>query len=227
MADDDVAECPIVAAGAPGDRRRARLRKPRRLRSGAEGRRLRRRGHRSRGARGSRIPAGRVRARRAAASGRTPSSRALSLHHVADPGAVLDKVAGALGAGGIVIVVEWDWEAFDERTARWCLQRQVQPDGWMRRRLDAWADSGEPWEPAFRGWALEHGLNSAGTLVAELDRRFEQVLVPDRAVHVRRARRHERLRRAAGDRRRRDPADADRLRRAVNGDTHDSDPAHL
>ena len=100
----------------------------------------------------------------------------LSLHHVAEPGAVLDKVAGALGAGGIVIVVEWDWEAFDERTARWCLQRQVQPDGWMRRRLDAWSDSGEPWEPAFRGWALEHGLNSVGTLVAELDRRFEQVL---------------------------------------------------
>jgi SAM-dependent methyltransferase len=100
----------------------------------------------------------------------------LSLHHVAEPGAVLDKVAGALGAGGIVIVVEWNWEAFDERTARWCLQRQVQPDGWMRRRLDAWADSGEAWEPAFRGWAVEHGLNSAGTLVAELDRRFERVL---------------------------------------------------
>ena len=30
--------------------------------------------------------------------------------------------------------------------------------------------------PRFAGWALEHGLNSAGTLVAELDRRFEQVL---------------------------------------------------
>src|SRR6185312_1993163 len=99
----------------------------------------------------------------------------LSLHHVAEPGAVLDKVAGALAAGGIVIVIEWDWEAFDERTARWCLQRQVQPDGWMRRRLDAWSDSGGPWEPVFRGWALEHGLNSAGTLLDELDRRFERV----------------------------------------------------
>ena len=40
-----------------------------------------------------------------------------------------------------IVVVEWDWEAFDEATARWCLERKVQPDGWLRRRLDAWADS--------------------------------------------------------------------------------------
>jgi SAM-dependent methyltransferase len=100
----------------------------------------------------------------------------LSLHHVADPAAVVDKVAGALGEDGLVIVVEWAWEAFDESTARWCLQRQVDPDGWLRRRLDAWADGGEPWESAFGGWAVEHGLHSARTLVAELDRRFERVL---------------------------------------------------
>jgi SAM-dependent methyltransferase len=99
-----------------------------------------------------------------------------SLHHVADPGAVLDKVAGALGADGTVIVVEWDWEGFDEDTARWCLEREVQPDGWLRRRLDAWADSGEPWESAFQGWAREHGLHGARALVAELDRRFEQIV---------------------------------------------------
>ena len=95
----------------------------------------------------------------------------LSMHHVADPGVVLDKVAAALGAGGVVIVVEWDWEAFDETTARWCLERQVEPDGWLRRRLDAWADGGEPWESAFQGWAVDHGLHSARTLVAELDQR--------------------------------------------------------
>lgn len=98
----------------------------------------------------------------------------LSMHHVADPGAILDTVAGALGSGGVVIVVEWDWEAFDENTARWCLERQVEPDGWLRRRLDAWAEGGEPWESAFQGWAREHGLHSARTLVAELDQRFER-----------------------------------------------------
>jgi SAM-dependent methyltransferase len=99
----------------------------------------------------------------------------LSMHHVGDPGAVLDQVADALGPGGVVVVVEWDWQAFDENTARWCLERQVEPDGWLRHRLDAWADSGEPWESAFQGWAAEHGLHSARTLVAELDERFERV----------------------------------------------------
>jgi SAM-dependent methyltransferase len=99
----------------------------------------------------------------------------LSMHHVTDPGAILDKVAGALGPDGVVIVVEWDWEAFDENTARWCHERQVEPDGWLRRRLDAWAEGGEPWESAFQGWAVEHGLHSARALVTELDARFERV----------------------------------------------------
>jgi SAM-dependent methyltransferase len=100
-----------------------------------------------------------------------------SLHHVADVGVALDKVAGALPASGVVIVVEWEWEAFDEDTARWCVQRDADPDGWLRRRLEDWADSGEPWESCFRGWAVGHGLHSAAALMAELDRRFERVLL--------------------------------------------------
>jgi SAM-dependent methyltransferase len=99
-----------------------------------------------------------------------------SLHHVADPAAVLKRVAGTVGGDGLVIVVEWDWEAFDEDTARWCLERQVEPDGWLRRRLDAWTGSGQPWRSAFQGWAVEHGLHSARALVTELDRRFERVV---------------------------------------------------
>ncbi|MGZ4284821.1 MAG: hypothetical protein ACXVHB_11725 [Solirubrobacteraceae bacterium] len=95
---------------------------------------------------------------------------------MADPAAVLERVAGALDADGMVIVVEWDWEAFDEATVRWCLEREVQPDGWLRRRLDAWAESGQPWQSAFQGWAAEHGLHGAQALVAELDRRFERVV---------------------------------------------------
>ena len=46
-----------------------------------------------------------------------------SLHHVAEPGEVLEKVANGLAPGGLVIVVEWDWEGFDEATARWCFER--------------------------------------------------------------------------------------------------------
>ena len=33
-----------------------------------------------------------------------------SLHHVAEPGHVIDKIAKVLAPGGVVIVVEWDWE---------------------------------------------------------------------------------------------------------------------
>jgi SAM-dependent methyltransferase len=98
-----------------------------------------------------------------------------SLHHVTDPGAVLERVAGMLGGEGRVIVVEWDWERFDEVAARWCLERGVQQDGWLHRRLDAWAQDGQPWEDCFQGWAVEHGLHGVGRLVAELDQRFTRV----------------------------------------------------
>jgi SAM-dependent methyltransferase len=106
-----------------------------------------------------------------------------SLHHVADPASVLERVAGALGDDGLLIVVEWDWEAFDEDTARWCLEREVQPDGWLRRRLDAWAESGQSWESAFQGWAVEHGLHGARALISELDRHFERVVL-DRGPYL-------------------------------------------
>ena len=46
-----------------------------------------------------------------------------SLHHVADPAEVLDRVATALAVAGTLIVVEWAWEDFDEATADWCFER--------------------------------------------------------------------------------------------------------
>jgi SAM-dependent methyltransferase len=45
----------------------------------------------------------------------------LSLHHVADLEAVLERLAARLVPGGVLVVVEWAWERFDEATARWCL----------------------------------------------------------------------------------------------------------
>lgn len=100
-----------------------------------------------------------------------------SLHHVSDPGRVLDKVASDLVPGGRVIVVEWDWENFDEATARWCFERLAgsDEDGWLQRRHDAWMASGRTWEDYFHDWAHEHGLHSARRILRELDRRFEQV----------------------------------------------------
>jgi SAM-dependent methyltransferase len=47
----------------------------------------------------------------------------LSLHHVADLDEVLDRLAALLVPGGVLVVVEWAWEQFDEATARWCFVR--------------------------------------------------------------------------------------------------------
>ena len=41
----------------------------------------------------------------------------LSLHHVADLDLALDRLAALLVPGGVLVVVEWAWERFDE--ARW------------------------------------------------------------------------------------------------------------
>ena len=46
-----------------------------------------------------------------------------SLHHVADPAQVIDRMTSTLIGGGAVVVVEWAWEKFDEQTAEWCFER--------------------------------------------------------------------------------------------------------
>lgn len=97
-----------------------------------------------------------------------------SLHHVADPDEVVAKMADGLAPGGVVIVVEWDWESFDEATARWCADR-AEPESWLDRRLKGWRASGQPWEDYFRTWAGEHGIHSARELLHRLDKRFERI----------------------------------------------------
>jgi SAM-dependent methyltransferase len=99
-----------------------------------------------------------------------------SLHHLADPGRVLDRVASALAPGGIVAVVEWDWEAFDEPTAEWCFQRlgSAEESGWLHRRRDEWMASGEPWSDYVSGWAQEERVHSAETLLRLLGERFRR-----------------------------------------------------
>ncbi len=99
----------------------------------------------------------------------------LSLHHVADPAAVLDRVAGALRPGGSLVVVEWDWESFDEASARWCFERlDHEEDGWLQRTRERWLASGLPWDTYLPGMAAEHGLHSARALVDRLEERFER-----------------------------------------------------
>jgi hypothetical protein len=86
----------------------------------------------------------------------------------------VSSIAGALARAGVVVVVEWDWERFDEATARWGFER-AEAGGWLARRHEGWTASGQPWESYLRSWAEEHGIHRAQQLLAELDDRFEQV----------------------------------------------------
>jgi SAM-dependent methyltransferase len=100
----------------------------------------------------------------------------VSLHHVADPAEVVARVARVLARDGTLIVVEWAWEDFDEPTARWCFDR-LGPDegvGWLRRRRDAWTETGQGWDAYFRGWAEQEGLHSATALLRLLDETFDR-----------------------------------------------------
>jgi SAM-dependent methyltransferase len=101
-----------------------------------------------------------------------------SLHHVADPGEVLDRIAGALERAGLVVVVEWEWENFDEATARWCFERldRSDSDSWLVHRQNGWSSSGRSWEDYLQDWAEHHGLHRSRRVVGELDERFERLV---------------------------------------------------
>jgi len=99
-----------------------------------------------------------------------------SLHHVTDLGAVVDRIADVLTPLGVLVVVEWSWEQFDEATARWCFARL--PDsaetGWLAHHRRDWAASGDPWDAYLSGWARGHHLHSSTDIVQELDRNFDR-----------------------------------------------------
>jgi SAM-dependent methyltransferase len=97
-----------------------------------------------------------------------------SLHHVTDLALVIDGIEDALRKGGVLIVLEWDWEAFDDESAQWCFQRLGEEEGWLHRRREEWAVSGQEWQPYLRDWAAGEGLHRAEDIVRLLDQRFER-----------------------------------------------------
>jgi SAM-dependent methyltransferase len=99
-----------------------------------------------------------------------------SLHHVADPADVIERICDVLAPGATAVVVEWAWEEFDARTAEWAFARLRTSDdgGWLNRRHAEWRTSGEAWPSYLRSWAEAHGLHPAGTLVPLLDARLER-----------------------------------------------------
>jgi SAM-dependent methyltransferase len=99
-----------------------------------------------------------------------------SLHHVADPADVLDRIANTLAVGGTLVVVEWAWEEFDEPTADWCFQR-LGPDkegSWLHRRRDEWMASGQAWSRYLRDWAQREQIHAGETMLRLLDARFDR-----------------------------------------------------
>lgn len=97
-----------------------------------------------------------------------------SLHHVDDLGRVADHAAAALAPHGVLIVVEWAHEKFDEATARWCFGRL--PDdgeqGWLHSHRDLWLRSGQPWQVYLDAWVRDERLHSGQAIVKALKDRF-------------------------------------------------------
>jgi SAM-dependent methyltransferase len=104
-----------------------------------------------------------------------------SLHHVADLDQVLDLIHDTLTPGGVLVVVEWARERFDETTARWCFAR-LSPahdeahGGWLHRHRNRWAESGLTWPDYLQSWADEEGLHAGERILAGLDARFRRRL---------------------------------------------------
>jgi SAM-dependent methyltransferase len=101
----------------------------------------------------------------------------LSLHHVADLDAALDRVKDLLMPGGALVVVEWAWERFDEPTAQWCFARLAPPapetePGWLHKHQQRWSASGQSWESYLRDWATAEGLHPGEQILRGLETRF-------------------------------------------------------
>src|SRR6266496_258637 len=102
-----------------------------------------------------------------------------SLHHVADPALVIDRITSTLTGGGALVVVEWAWEKFDEQTAAWCFKRLGPDDeaGWLHRRRDEWLASGYEWPSYLRDWAQRDRLHRGEVMLRLLDERLERQLL--------------------------------------------------
>jgi SAM-dependent methyltransferase len=104
-----------------------------------------------------------------------------SLHHVGDLDHVLDRAAAALAPGGMLIVVEWAYEKFDETTAQWCFDRLPEggEPGWLHTHREQWLASGQPWHAYLDAWARRERLHSGHAIVQALQARFHTRLLTE------------------------------------------------
>jgi SAM-dependent methyltransferase len=97
----------------------------------------------------------------------------LSLHHIENLGAAVDKIAGLLDSGGLLVLSEWDRERFQGATARWYFHQ--------RQALAAVGREDAEIEPTFEEWWPEwqerrRDVHPYAAMRRELDRRFSERL---------------------------------------------------
>lgn len=95
----------------------------------------------------------------------------LSLHHIEDLAAAVDKIAGLLAPGGLLILNEWDRGRFSGTTARWYFHQ--------RQALAALGREQAEIEPTFEEWWPEwrerrSDVHPYKVMRPELDRRFSE-----------------------------------------------------
>jgi SAM-dependent methyltransferase len=89
-----------------------------------------------------------------------------SLHHVGDPAQVIDRIVEVVRPGGVVVVIEWASERFDEPTAHWCSERLRSEESWLHELCA---------DPV--GWFEREHLHPGDALVRLLDERLERRLL--------------------------------------------------
>jgi len=95
-----------------------------------------------------------------------------SLHHVVDLDAVVSLIVSTLQPDGVLIVLEWAWENFDEASARWCFARLGDDEGWLHRHREGWLASGQPWSSYVNDWFRAEGLHAGQDVLHALSRSF-------------------------------------------------------
>lgn len=98
----------------------------------------------------------------------------LSLHHIEDLGAAVDKIAGLLEPGGLLVLNEWDRGRFQGTTARWYFHQ--------RQALAALGREHAEIEPTFEEWWDEwwerrSDVHPYAAMRPQLDRRFSERLL--------------------------------------------------
>lgn len=96
-----------------------------------------------------------------------------SLHHASVLARAVRAIADLLSPGGTLVVIEWDWQRFDARTADWCIRRGDLRQSWLTPLLQSRMPDSGGWDAAVTQWAEGRGLHSGAAIVRALADHFD------------------------------------------------------